>query len=207
MTRNLELGLMEQSVVRELANVGLGHATTALADMTGRAFNMLVPNVESVPLERIPELLGGDDTMSVGIFMPISGETGGHIAFMLDWRSAQSLWKMLLGSAPEDPESVGEMEASALLEIGNIINSSFLSAISDMTGLNMESTPPAMSIDYSYAILSAVVSEAALQDSIALSLQTVIHDYEHSFEGYFLFIPTYGGLQTVFAKLGIAEAA
>lgn len=198
---------MGQSVVRELANIGLGHATTALANLTMRAFNMLVPRVESVPLEQIPYLLGGEESMAVGIYMPISGATGGHIAFMLDWRSAQSLWKMLLGAAPETPDTISDLDASALLEVGNIINSSFLSAISDMTDLSLESTPPAMSVDFSIAILSTVVNEAAMQDSVALSIQTVIHDYENSFDGYFLFIPTVGGLQTVFGKLGIAEAA
>lgn len=202
-----QLGVLEQSVVSELANIGLGHATTALASMTGRAFNMSVPYVESMALEQVPERLGAGEKLAVGITMPIEGEAEGHIVFLTSWESARSLWRMILGTAPEDNLVVGDMEASALLEVGNIINSSFLSAISDMTNMRMESTPPHMAVDMAASILQSVVVEASLVDHVALAIRTEIHDYQGSFEGFFLYIPTLDGLRTAFRKLGLPEAA
>lgn len=201
------LGLMELSAVRELSNIGLGHATTALSELTQRPFNMTVPNAESVAMDDIPERLGSDEQAFVGIYMPIEGEIGGHMAFLFPWASAQSLWRMLLGSAPESPAEVDEMYASATLEVGNIINSSFLNAISDMTGASLHATPPLMAIEMASAILQAIVSEASYRDHVALSIQTEIYDENGSVDGTFFYIPTVGGLHTLFARLGIAEAA
>lgn len=207
MASDLTLGLMELSVVKEMTNIGLGHATSALSDMTGKAFNMSVPDVESLSLEEIPALLGGAESFSAGIYMPIEGDVSGHIAFLMPWPSAQSLWKMLLGTQPESPDNISEMDASAILEIGNIINSSFLNAISDMTNLSMHATPPFLAVEMSAAILDAIVVEASSRDHVALAIRTVINDYEGSMEGFFVYIPSIGGLRQIFSTLGIAEAA
>lgn len=207
MASELTLGLMELSVVREMTNIGLGHATTALSEMTGRAFNMSVPDVESLTLEEIPNLLGGAESFSVGIYMPIQGDVSGHIAFLMPWESARSLWKMLLGTEPASPHDIGEMDASAFLEIGNIINSSFLNAIADMTNLSMHATPPYLAVEMSAAILDAIVVEASSRDHVALAIRTVINELEGSIEGFFVYIPSIGGLRQLFSTLGIAEAA
>lgn len=207
MASDLTLGLMELSVVKEMTNIGLGHATSALSDMTGKAFNMSVPDVESLSLEEIPALLGGAESFSAGIYMPIEGDVSGHIAFLMPWPSAQALWKMLLGTQPESPDEISEMDASAILEIGNIINSSFLNAISDMTNLSMHATPPYMAVEMSAAILDAIVVEASSRDHVALAIRTVINDFEGSMEGFFVYIPSIGGLRQLFSTLGIAEAA
>ena len=202
-----KFGIIEQSAIREIANIGLGHATTALSSMTGRPFNMSVPDAEQMTLEEIPLKLGGGEALAVGIYMPFVGDTNGHIAFLLPFESAQSLWTMLLGMKPETPAEMDDLYNSAIIEVGNIINSSFLSAISDMTNLRMESTPPMICADMSVAVLNAVICQAAHVDSEALAIRTSIHDEESSVEGFFVFIPTVGGLRKVFNALGIEEAA
>lgn len=207
MASDLELGLIELSAVKEMTNIGLGHATTALSTMTGKAFNMSVPDVESLALEKLPELLGGDEAFAAGIYMPIEGDMTGHIAFFMPWPSAQSLWRMLLGSMPPSPFEISDLDASALLEIGNIINSSFLNAIADMTGLALHATPPYLAIEMAAAILDAIVVEASSNDHVALAIRTLINDMEGSLEGFFVYIPSIGGLRHLFTKLGIAEAA
>lgn len=201
------LGELRESVIREIANIGLGHATTSLAEMTAKAFEMSVPFVESVVLESLPNRLGGGEQLTVGIYMPIDGEIGGHIAFLCQWTSAQELWRLLLGQTPGHVGEVGMLESSALIEVGNIINSSFLRAISDMTGLELLATPPTMSVDMAGSILSSIVIEASMDDCTALSIRTEIHDECHHIEGFFVFIPTTHGLERVFHMLGVSEAA
>ncbi len=199
---------MEASAVRELANIGLGHATTSLSELLGRPFNMQVPNVETVGLSRVSELMGDPLDLAVGIYMPISGDITGHLVFLFPWGSAQSLWKSLVGSSPDSPSDVDDLFASAALEIGNIINSSFLNAIADMTGLALHATPPLVSIDLGATIVSSVVAEAELEEVVALSIETEIFDTTDTVtHGYFLCVPTLGGLKLIFSRLGIPEAA
>lgn len=204
----IKFGPIEQSAVMELSNIGLGHAVTSLSEMTGRSFNMSVPSVSTVGLEAVPELLGDPDAVTVGIYMAIDGEIDGHLAFLFPWKSAQNLWSMLLGNSPETVDDVDQLAASAILEIGNIINSSFLSAISDMCDMNLHSTPPMVSIDTSAAITSTISVEAEFHESVALSVETAIFENDsHETRGYFLCIPTMEGLQLLFRRLGIQEAA
>jgi chemotaxis protein CheC len=206
-SEHISLGLLELSAVREMANIGLGHATKSLSEITGHNFNMDVPYAESVALTRLPTLLGGGEQTYAGIYMPVTGDVEGHIAFLFPWESAQSLWTMLLGGAPNSPEDIDELAASALLEIGNIINGSFLNAIADMAGFNLNVTPPVLAIDMCAVILAAIVSEASQGDSIALAIETSIFDEAHSTSGIFIYIPTISGLRSLFGALGIPEAA
>lgn len=201
-----QLGLLQMSAIREITNIGLGHAITALNTMTQRPFNMSVPSAQSVALTQIPELLGSEETY-VGICMQVDGDVPGYMAFLFPWASASELWAAMLGSAPESPESVSEYEASALIEVGNIINSSFLNAISLMTSFEMHSTPPSLAIDMSISILESVVTEASLDDHVALAIETDIFDSETHSGGMFVFIPTLEGLESLFRALGISEAA
>jgi len=158
-------------------------------------------------LEEIPLLIGGREEETVGIYMAVDGEVGGHIAFLFPWHSAQFFWRLLLGYVPENAADVGELEASVMLELGNIINSSFLNAISDMAEVPLHATPPLVSIEMAAAILQSIVLQACETDYAALSIETRIYDDSGAAEGYFLFIPTVGGLQKLFARLGIPEAA
>jgi chemotaxis protein CheC len=202
------LDLLHLSAVREMANIGLGHATTALANVTGRPFNMDVPNVETVAIENVPLMVGDPETTTVGIWLPFEGEAVGHTAFLLPWESAQAMWTMLLGFAPQSPSEIDELAASAMLEVGNIIAGSFLNAISDMTGLRMLATPPRVSVDMAYSIAAQVVTEAEMEDVVALAMETRIHSMdESSINGFFLCIPTRSGLNLLFNRLGISEAA
>lgn len=206
-SETLKLGLLQLSAIRELANIGLGHAMTSLAELTGRSFNMTVPYAENVSLTNIPQMLGNGDEVTVGIYMPVEGDIEGHMAFLFPWPAAQNIWRMLLGNAPEEPGEITELEASAMIEVGNIINSSFLNAISDMTNYKLHATPPFVSIDFGVSILSAIVTEASIEEHAALAIETDILDDNDQATGIFLYIPTIGGLKLLFNALGILEAA
>jgi chemotaxis protein CheC len=175
--------------------------------MTQQPFSMSVPRAEQVGLEQIPLILGGREEQTVGIYMSVAGDIGGHIAFLLPWPSAVIFWKLLIGAAPEDASQVGEMEASVMLELGNIVNSSFLNAISDMTGASLHATPPMVSIEMAAAILQSIVLEAYSSEHCALSIETRINDESGDAEGYFVFIPSKAGLTEFFTRLGLGEAA
>lgn len=203
-----EFGLMEMSAIREMANIGLGHATTALASVTGKSFNMEIPNVETVAIENIPMLIGDPMETTVGILMPIDGDVTGQTAFLFPWKSAQLLWETLIGYSPDEPDKVDDLACSAMLEIGNIVSSSFLNAIADMASLKMHATPPLVSIDFCASIVASIVTEAEMEDSVALALETRLYGLEGcDITGFFLCAPTMDGLNTLFERLGIAEAA
>lgn len=207
MADTLNLSPMEQSAVMEIANIGLGHATTALAEITGQSFSMSAPSVEHILLVDVPEKLGLGEDLMVGVTVAIHGEASGYILFLTTWQSAQKIWELLLCTSPTLPTEISELEVSAMLEIGNIINSSFLTAIADMIGLDMVSAIPNMGIDMAASLLQSVVVEASATESHALAIRTGIHNEDHSVSGVFLYVPSSAGMRTAFGRLGLLEAA
>lgn len=203
-----QYSLLERSAIHEMANIGLGHAMTSLSDMTGHSFSMSVPSVDAISLEEVPNMVGDCDAVTVGIYMSFEGDVRGHMAFLFPWISAQALWSMLLGQAPKDVNDIDELAASAMLETGNIINSSFMNAISEMTDLDIHATPPLFSVDSCSAIVSSIVAEAALGETIALAIKTKIYETESgSTEGHFLCIPEKESLELFFEQLKVRTSA
>lgn len=195
------------SAVHEMANVGLGHATTALSDMTGHRFDMRIPHVDSMPLETLAGYLGGPETVCVGSFMSFEGDVCGNMAFIFPWASARRLWTILVGIDPGESYEVSELEVSAMLEVGNILNSSFLNALSEMTGLKMHATPPLVSVEMVTSIVQSIVVEAEIADAVALTIDTELFAKDGALRGTFLCIPSRNGLTQLLGRFGLEEAA
>ena len=73
MTDELNLSANQLDALREIGNVGAGNSATALSQVINRRIDMNVPKVSMVPLEAVPDLVGGPDAVVVGIFMRVYG--------------------------------------------------------------------------------------------------------------------------------------
>ena len=57
----------KRDVLTEIANIGAGHAATALATLLERPIVQSVPNVMLIPLSTMPEQLGGAEKLVVAV--------------------------------------------------------------------------------------------------------------------------------------------
>ncbi|NMB35654.1 MAG: CheY-P-specific phosphatase CheC [Firmicutes bacterium] len=188
-------------VLKELANIGTGNAVTSLAKLLdGEKITMEVPDAKLVPLQDIPESLGGAELPVAGVFIESTGDIQLTILFVIPLESALKIISVLLPAARGDFDA---LEQSALLEVGNILTSSYLTALSLMTDLLLLPSPPAIAIDMSGAIISTVMAEARVQDDELVLLQTTLNSRRKRIIGYILIIPDRGALGTIFARLGI----
>jgi chemotaxis protein CheC len=203
----MDFKTLQESALAEIANIGLGHASTALSELLSTPFQMEIPRVER-HLVTGAEACWEADMVAVGVLVPFVGEADGNLAFIMPFSGGQALCRALIGSAPESPTEVGELEASVLLEFGNILNSAFLRAIADMTGLELHSTPPMVGIDLGRSLLASVSAQAELMKCAALSVDTRLRaEGGLELEGTFYCLPSQDGLTAIFARLGLAEAA
>ena len=100
-------------------------------------------------------------------------------------------------------ESGTEIGDSALMEIGNIMGASYLNALGQMTGMQLEPTPPASATDMLGAIVQTVLAERAGAGDIALLLDSdlVVEDSDASVS--FLLVPDQGGVEQLLGRLGL----
>ncbi len=202
----LEQLTMRMSALNEIANIGTGHAARALAQVCGRDFKISIPQVRPISFDKVHELMENpDDTFAV-VYMAVDGDFNGRMAFFLDWPSCQALWQMLIGQVPESPDDLSEIEWSSVIEVGNIINGSFLSAFTDFTGLFSNATPPLLAVDSFGSILASIAAEAE-RDHVALFIETKLWDSEGSVKGSFLLIPSEVAVEQLWERLGLGMAA
>lgn len=197
---------MRMSALNEIANIGTGHAARALASVCGRDFLISGPQVRPISFDRVHEMIENVDDTHAVIYMAVVGDFCGRMAFFLDWPSCQALWHMLIGSAPETADDLTELEWSSVVEVGNIINGSFLSAFTDFTGLFSNATPPMLAVDSFGSILSSIAAEAS-EESVALYIETKLWDAEDSVKGSFLLIPSQESVDLLWDRLGLGMAA
>ncbi len=135
--------LPPQEVVRdalcELANIGSGNGITMLT-------RLLVDTSFSMSLTewtRDEEIVGipGMQTKGSAVCLDVTGAFNGRFLLLLDDAAARHLAARLL-EMPPPAKTLGETEESALLETGNILASSFLSAVSRMFGARALPSPP-----------------------------------------------------------------
>lgn len=164
------LGPVQKDVLRELSNIGMGHAATALSRMIGRPLMVDVPEVRIVDLADVPGLVGGPEHWVAGVVLRLEGDAAGHMLLVLDEADAAVLAGLLLGGAEGDLDS--ELGRSALQELANVIGSCYLSVLGDMLHLSLRPSVPFMAVDMAGAVVDQVLGELGSHGDQALLLET-----------------------------------
>src|SRR5665647_1622918 len=189
-------------VLKEVGNIGAGHAATALSRLLDKPVDMLVPTVRMVPFEEISNSVGGSEQVVIAIYLRVEGEAPGNIFFILSQESAKKMLRNLVGINVENEDSYSEMEFSALNEIGNILAGSYLTSLADFTNLYMVPTVPSLAIDMAGAILSYGLMQYGEMGDHALFIDTKFLDGVDEIEGHFFLIPDPESFQKIFSALG-----
>lgn len=194
---------LQMDVLKEVGNIGAGHAATALSKLLDKPVDMMVPKVRMVPFEEIAESVGGIEQVVVAIFLRVDGETPGNMFFILTQESAKRLLSGIVGIEVESEDSYTEMELSALNEIGNILAGSYLTSLADFTNLNMQPTVPSLAIDMAGAILTYGLLQYGEMGDHALLIDTAFLEGKDKVEGHFFLIPDPESFDKIFAALGV----
>lgn len=193
---------MYLDVLKEIGNIGAGNATTAIANMLGMKIDMNVPNIRLMEVSKLGSAVGAEDEIIVGIFLEVQNDIEGSMMFLIDIPSARYLVnRLMMMDAPED-QPFGEMELSALKEIGNIIAGSYLSALSSLTNLVIAPSIPYIAVDMAASILSVPAIEFGQFGDNALLIQTEICA-DVSINGYFILMPEQESYEKILKALGV----
>lgn len=193
---------MYYDVLKELGNIGAGNATTAISNMLNIKINMHVPQVELLTFQKLGSAICPEDEEIVGVYLEVTQDISGSMMFLAKLDSTQALVNKLMGRPYDYKKEFDEMDLSAIKEIGNIIASSYLNALSTMTGLCIGPSVPYIAIDMAAAILSVPAIEFGKIGDNALLITTVFGD-DVMIEGYFILLPDLESYDKILASLGI----
>ena len=154
-----QLSSLEIDTLREIGSIGTGNAATALSQMLGREVRITLPEVRIMGYNEAIEWIGGPEAVTAGVLVKMSGQMSG---IMLSVQSLEFV-NLVMCSMFETPvgnyEELCDLGQSAMVEIGNIMISTFINALSGLAGIDVNLTVPAFAVDMQGAILAVPMAE------------------------------------------------
>ncbi len=132
--------VLQQHDFHHIIQQGMQQSAESLTQMLCSPVGIEMGSLWKV-LEPLSASLGLRDVRGTGISLKISGDIEGSFLFYLPDDSSYWLVQQLLGVS-ETNVSLSEIACSALKETGNIIASSFLSALENQFGINCLPSSP-----------------------------------------------------------------
>ena len=183
--------------LRELANIGSGKASGALSSMLGRSVDITVPSASVLPMADAVGTIGDPEAEYTGVVLGVAGAMPASVLLLFTPRDARLMCGLL------GVEAGTEIGVSALMEIGNIVGTSYINALAEMTGMALEPTPPGVASDMLGAIVETVLAERAGASDMALLLDSSLVVEETDCSVSFLLMPDQGGVDQLLARLGL----
>jgi len=198
-----KLKALQLDALREVANIGAGHAATALSQMTGQTIMISVPRINIAPLEDIPNQVAGDEEPVAAVLMKILGDLTGLALLVFPQPTALRVAGLMMKR--DGVASLGDIEQSALREAGNILSAAYLNALSEFMGMILLPSPPSLAIDMSDAVMSSTFVEMAQGAEYVFCVETEFHlkELNESLRGFFLLMPDTGSLTAMLRAIRV----
>ena len=149
-----ELTTMEIDTLREIGSIGTGNAASALSSMLNRSVRITLPEVRIMGYNEAIDWIGGPEAITAGVLVGLGGQINGIMLAVQSLDFVNLVLSSTLEKSIESYEELGDLERSALVEIGNIMISTFVNAMSGLADVSVELTVPGLTVDMQGAILA-----------------------------------------------------
>jgi chemotaxis protein CheC len=185
----VELTEFQMDALRELGNIGTSHSATALSQLVGHDIHITVPAISLEHIDNIPGIVSSDKVVGLLLDIKDDDRTIGYLYTIFSENSAANIVDTLLAQPLGTTTAIGEMEQSAIMEVGNILASSFCDAIAEFLGIMLLPSPPCFVNDMVSAIIESSLIEISMVADDVVLFRTDLADDEHIFEGYVILFP------------------
>ncbi|MFL5618537.1 MAG: chemotaxis protein CheC [Gemmatimonadaceae bacterium] len=199
------LKALQLDALREVANIGAGHAATALSQMIGGTIMISVPTINVSRLEEVPPQISAPEEPVAAVLMHMLGDLTGRTLLVFPKPTAARLASLML-RRPGSSEELGEMEQSAIKEAGNILSSAYMNALSDFMGMMLLPSPPSLAIDMSTAVLTTAYLQFGTDRDYVFCVESEFYmtDVDEKLRGFFLLLPDPASLQAILRAVRVA---
>ncbi|MCK9630779.1 MAG: chemotaxis protein CheC [Methanoregula sp.] len=196
----MEFTSEQMDALQEMANIGAAHSATTLSQMLDTRIGMNVPDINIVDIGKVGEFL--TDELTTMIIFELQGDIphGGFLVLHFPRDSAIRTAGIMQGSAGA-VHTFDEMDQSTIIEVGNIMISSFLSATSDLLGFMMLPSPPVLVVDMAHAAITSLIAQMTIDVDDVILFQVRLSSEEYNIAGNILIFLEISTLRKVEARL------
>jgi chemotaxis protein CheC len=202
------LKAIQLDALREVANIGAGHAATALSQMIGGTIMISVPTINISRLEDVPPQVSGPEEPVAAVLMHMLGDLTGRTMLVFPRQTAVRLTELMMHRPQKDDgeSELSEMAQSAIKEAGNILSSAYMNALSKFMGLMLLPSPPSLAIDMSTAVLTTAYLQFGSERDYVFCIESefMMMDTSERLRGFFLLIPDTDSLAKILRVVRVA---
>ena len=200
-----QLSSLEIDTLREIGSIGTGNAATALSQMIGKEVRITLPEVRIMGYNEAIEWIGGPEQVTAGVLVGMSGQMSGLMLSVQKLGFINLVLEQTLGNPIEDYHQLDELGKSTLVEVGNIMISTFINALSGLSNISVNLTVPAFAVDMQGAILSVPMAAYGGMSDYLMTIGGNFVCEEEQVPCRLLLSPDLGSLNFLLKKLGVAE--
>ena len=200
-----ELNSIQIDALREIGSIGTSHAATSLSSLLGSKVRIPLPEVKILDFNKAVEELGGFETISAGIISLLSGQINGMMLALFELEAINLLLDRMMGKTVKDYSELTEIESSAVIEVGNILISTFINALSNLTDVKITPSVPQISIDMQGAMITVPMAAYGNQSDYIMLLGGTFLIDNKEIPCKLLLSPDVKSLNYLLYRLGIGE--
>ena len=200
-----ELSSLEIDTLREIGSIGTGNAATALSQMLGKEVRITMPEVRIMGYNEAIEWIGGPEAVTAGVLVKMSGDVGGIMLSVQKLELINFILETMLDQGIQGYEELQELQQSALIEVGNIMISAFVTALSGLAGININLTVPAFAVDMQGAILTVPMAEYGGMSDYLMTIGGNFVCNGQEIPSHLLLSPDLRSLDFLLRKLGVSD--
>lgn len=202
MPEDEEFSTIEIDALTEAGNIGAGHAATSLSKLLREHVMNKSSTSMVIPLEQVPDAIGGAEKIAAGIYATFEGELNGGLLMLFPEESAKNIIKVL-GNEELSDNRLTEFQTSLMSEVGNICLCWYISAISKMIGIEIMPSTPLAAYDMIGAVIDLPLIQLGRVSNIAMVIMTTFQGEVHEIEGIFIMLPEPESQQKIVKLLGV----
>lgn len=202
--QEIKISSEQKDALQEMANIGAGHASTALSQMVQKDIQMGIPKIELINLEDVSNHIEKGQIV-VGIYLRISNEIPSYVMLLIPRESAFSIADMLL-QRQSDPsvEVLSEMDKSALNEVGNVMICAFFDSLSELFQMSVVPGPPKLAYDIPDALIDYILIQIGQVANQVLFFNVDLKEEDkQSFKIDMFLLPEPQSVDILLNKLGV----
>ncbi len=150
-----ELNMLELDVMREIASICTGNAATSLSSILGQKIKLISPNVHVLDFTQARDLVGEPEDVSSAVLAVFDGEIKGIMLSLQQLEFVNVVLENLMGKTVTSYDEIDEIDKSALLEVGNIMISTFMNALTSFVNISAKLSVPAFTVDMQGALMQS----------------------------------------------------
>jgi len=199
----LTLNELQRDALKEVGNIGAGHAATALSQLLNTTVKLAEPTIDVLKFRDLSQRMGSPERSVAALHMYIRGEAPGQMVVLFDREQAAEFVNVFIKRIIGDIQIFDSIVDSTLKELGNIIAGSYLTALISLTGINLLPSVPTLSYGTVQAAFRTLMSILPDQDVFLIESQFL--DKDRAVSGQFILIPETGSLQPLLSVFGVND--